>query len=416
MISQQRVNELKRYNDPQKFFDAVLCEMSIVRQHREVFEMKVREFGNKCIEYKTARNKRINWKAVKEAVKDARRRKDIEVICTTPDKPPKSKWKRIDTQVKMDGSSFSWHFWVPPDFPDNPINWFNIYNTSHYHEMGRLFEEMYGFNNVSCLPEEMLLRDYVAIACLFNRGAEERGELPILPEILSGISIQREHEINISTYLWPKVKAVLIRTLETVNADLARLQKVETKQKELTREDILKIPPAPIGQRFCDFPEKDREFSELLLRFIKLRDGAARELTGEEKPDIWRRVLEVMHVTGLNLKESNSLTYADEIKILRAAAKMKHQQKVELQEGLKKAVADLVGTKQNGVKAKSPPEGEWSKPMSKSKMMAALGIDSYKTFNAWTKDKKIKPAGNRQTFTIRLDVLDTKTRQKLEKA
>jgi len=59
---------------------------------------------------------------------------------------------------------------------------------------------------------------------------------------------------------------------------------------------------------------------------------------------------------------------------------------------------------------------EWSKPMSKSKMMAALKIDSYKTFNAWAKDKAMKQAGNRQTFTIRLDVLDAKTRQKLERA
>jgi hypothetical protein len=54
--------------------------------------------------------------------------------------------------------------------------------------------------------------------------------------------------------------------------------------------------------------------------------------------------------------------------------------------------------------------------MSKSKMMAALKIDSYKTFNAWAKDKAIKQEGNRQTFTIRLDLLDVKTRQKLERA
>jgi uncharacterized protein YjbI with pentapeptide repeats len=62
------------------------------------------------------------------------------------------------------------------------------------------------------------------------------------------------------------------------------------------------------------------------------------------------------------------------------------------------------------------PQGGRSKPMSKRKMMAAIGIDSYKTFNAWAKDKEMKQAGNRQTFTIRLDVLDTTTRQKLEKA
>ena len=61
------------------------------------------------------------------------------------------------------------------------------------------------------------------------------------------------------------------------------------------------------------------------------------------------------------------------------------------------------------------PDGELSKPMSKSKMMAALKVDSYKTFNAWAKDKALKQAGNRQTFTIRLDLLDPNSRQKLEK-
>jgi hypothetical protein len=126
------------------------------------------------------------------------------------------------------------------------------------------------------------------------------------------------------------------------------------KLKELTREDILKIPPAPISQRFCDFPEKDREFAELLFRFIKLRDGAARELIGDDegKPDFLRRALEVLHVTGLNIID-RSLTGVDEIKILRVAAKMKRQQKVELQEVLKKAIAELASTKQNGGKAKS---------------------------------------------------------------
>lgn len=68
-----------------------------------------------------------------------------------------------------------------------------------------------------------------------------------------------------------------------------------------------------------------------------------------------------------------------------------------------------------GEQEKAKPEGERSKPMSKSKMMAALKIDSYKTFNAWARDKAIKPEGNRQTFTIRLDLLDPKTRQKLER-
>jgi len=57
---------------------------------------------------------------------------------------------------------------------------------------------------------------------------------------------------------------------------------------------------------------------------------------------------------------------------------------------------------------------EWSKPMSKNEMMTRLGIDSYKTFNAWSKTIGIKEAGNRQTFIIRLDEMDKKTRSKLE--
>jgi hypothetical protein len=63
-----------------------------------------------------------------------------------------------------------------------------------------------------------------------------------------------------------------------------------------------------------------------------------------------------------------------------------------------------------------PPKGQWSKAMSKAKMMAALGLDSYKTFNAFAKRHGIEEAGNRQTFIIRLDKMDEKTRSKLEKA
>lgn len=60
-------------------------------------------------------------------------------------------------------------------------------------------------------------------------------------------------------------------------------------------------------------------------------------------------------------------------------------------------------------------EPVWSKPMSKSKMMTTLGLDSYKTFNAYAKNPRIREAGNRQTFQIRLDGMDKKTRSKLEK-
>lgn len=63
----------------------------------------------------------------------------------------------------------------------------------------------------------------------------------------------------------------------------------------------------------------------------------------------------------------------------------------------------------------TPPVGEWSTPMSKAEMMTRLRIDSYKTFNAFAKTQGIEEAGNRQTFIIRLDKMDAKTRSKLEK-
>ena len=102
-----------------------------------------------------------------------------------------------------------------------------------------------------------------------------------------------------------------------------------------------------------------------------------------------------------------------------------HEKLWQLKRAVKHVQADLASKQQAEQKSREPsggdtkPEtvkGEWSKPMSKSKMMAALKIDSYKTFNAWAKDKAMKQVGNRQTFTIRLDLLDAKTRQKLERA
>ena len=60
-------------------------------------------------------------------------------------------------------------------------------------------------------------------------------------------------------------------------------------------------------------------------------------------------------------------------------------------------------------------EGEWSKPMSKSKMMNALGIDSYETFNAYAKRHGIKEI-NRKTFQICLDKMSNTEKDKLSKA
>ena len=60
-------------------------------------------------------------------------------------------------------------------------------------------------------------------------------------------------------------------------------------------------------------------------------------------------------------------------------------------------------------------EGEWSKPASKSKMMKAIGISSYKKFNAFAHMHGIKQAGNRKLWQIRVDLMDKTTRSKLEK-
>ena len=60
------------------------------------------------------------------------------------------------------------------------------------------------------------------------------------------------------------------------------------------------------------------------------------------------------------------------------------------------------------------PEGEWSKPMSKSLMRSTLGIENEHKFNAYAKSVGIKPAGNRQTWQLRLDTLSPKDRSKME--
>lgn len=60
-------------------------------------------------------------------------------------------------------------------------------------------------------------------------------------------------------------------------------------------------------------------------------------------------------------------------------------------------------------------EGEWSTPASKSKMMKAIGIASYKKFNAFARMHGIKQAGNRKLWQIRINSMDRTTRSKLEK-
>jgi len=65
----------------------------------------------------------------------------------------------------------------------------------------------------------------------------------------------------------------------------------------------------------------------------------------------------------------------------------------------------------------APANGEWSQPMSKSRIKAALGIDSYyqldKLAGQGVYELKQDP-NNRQRWTIRLDTLDPQARERFE--
>jgi len=65
----------------------------------------------------------------------------------------------------------------------------------------------------------------------------------------------------------------------------------------------------------------------------------------------------------------------------------------------------------------APAKGEWSQPMSKSRIKAALGIDSYyrldKLAERGVYELKQDP-NNRQRWTIRLDTLDPQARDRFQ--
>lgn len=61
-------------------------------------------------------------------------------------------------------------------------------------------------------------------------------------------------------------------------------------------------------------------------------------------------------------------------------------------------------------------EGEWSKPMTKSQMMRALGLDSYKKLKTFSKTHPIREAGSKKSWQIRLDGLNKEQIEKLTKA
>lgn len=124
------------------------------------------------------------------------------------------------------------------------------------------------------------------------------------------------------------------------------------REKALTREQILNIPDAPKGQRFRDFPKKDREFAKLFFATRSLLYEAAEKLTGEKRADFWTRALAALKSTGLPVGEYNRLGWKDEIRVLRAAAKLKKREQTELLSALQKIVST----------AKPEPQAELTKP------------------------------------------------------
>lgn len=78
-----------------------------------------------------------------------------------------------------------------------------------------------------------------------------------------------------------------------------------------------------------------------------------------------------------------------------------------------KAVSDVSAT--TGQKEPDDHGAVWSKPMSKSRMMSALGIDSEHTFKKYA-DRIGIESDSRKLHRIRLDKMQPKDREKLEKA
>lgn len=83
--------------------------------------------------------------------------------------------------------------------------------------------------------------------------------------------------------------------------------------------------------------------------------------------------------------------------------------------------AQAMRTKATSSKAKAKnltdteQKGDYSKPMSKTDMMKALGIDSLTKFNGFAKQHGIKKI-TRKIWQLRLDDLSSREREKIEKA
>jgi hypothetical protein len=103
--------------------------------------------------------------------------------------------------------------------------------------------------------------------------------------------------------------------------------KKQNKSKTLTRKQILNAPDAPKGQRACDFPEKDKELAERILKVRELIYQSAKNLIGNDRlseyPAFLERALWVSAVTGLDIKDFNQLNIKEQIQAIQTAAKIR---------------------------------------------------------------------------------------------
>ncbi len=117
---------------------------------------------------------------------------------------------------------------VPPDFPDDPASWLNIYHPYWYDPKASTVH-----NEFTCSPEDELLRSYIALVILFNKQAVERGESLISPDIQHYIDIPSWTFLNDDyNKHWLKIRNVLIGDLEAVDKDLASTKPAETERKD----------------------------------------------------------------------------------------------------------------------------------------------------------------------------------------
>lgn len=330
MISQQRLDELKRCDNPYKFFDELSCEVnSIVKPYRKVFENKAHSFGEKHKKFQTAVDKwlkerkkpllpsiflpyqrrllsanntlsterlsflkqcqnqlsdilkqgvNINshpvlcretcileqcqkrlygtWKQCDNANENFNLRPELSIVeeCLRDirEKYQEQDWKEIkiphifQTQRGHKHIKSPFTLLVPPDFPEDPLWWFNAYELTWYDSKAPIAR-----NRFTCSPEDELLRSYIAITVLFNEQAEKRKETLIAPEIISEVFEPRFTEKVLKEYwtqtadqkkqrptdYWPEIRNVLISDLEAVDRELDDKQNNEPESKKVKWDD-----------------------------------------------------------------------------------------------------------------------------------------------------------------------------------